>query len=160
MALIVLLLGSNVPDKNVKLKKAEEALAERLGPSISRSELYETEPWGFKASETFLNRVLAIESALLPEEILEVCLNIEKSLGRIRKKPGYETREIDIDILLYGDLILETRDLILPHPRLHLRRFVLEPLNELVPELVHPLLKKSISALLSECRDTCWVRKL
>lgn len=160
MASLVLLLGSNSYDKQSKICEAEEHISSILAPVQKRSAFYETEPWGFQSAESFLNRVLILQTDIGPEECLKKCLSIEQSMGRIRGKKKYESRTIDIDILFYGQEIVNKPALVLPHPRLQLRRFVLVPLGELMPDFVHPILNKSISSLLGECPDTCWVRQL
>jgi 2-amino-4-hydroxy-6-hydroxymethyldihydropteridine diphosphokinase len=160
MSLIILLLGSNSPDKANKIREARQHIASLLAPVQAESALFETEPWGFRSDEPFLNQALITEADYTPEEIMERCLKIELQLGRIRNEYQYESRTIDIDLLFYDSLILKSRYLTIPHPRLHHRRFVLEPLNEIAPDFIHPVLRKSISELLADCKDTCWVRKL
>lgn len=160
MAVLFLLLGSNVPSKRKLLEKAELLLSDSLGKIDERSVFYETEPWGFKSEENFYNRVLRIQTTLSPSRCMEECLKTEQQLGRIRILGGYETRSIDIDILFYDDRIIDVKGLQVPHPRIHLRRFALEPLDEIAPQLIHPVLKKTIHELLLECNDSCWVNKL
>ena len=95
-----------------------------------------------------------------PQQILQECLQIEADLGRERKEQGYAARKIDIDVLFVGNEVIESNALVLPHPRLHLRRFTLLPLLELVPDFIHPIFKKTISVLLKECEDHSQVRKI
>jgi 2-amino-4-hydroxy-6-hydroxymethyldihydropteridine diphosphokinase len=143
-----LLLGSNRGNKALLLEKAVERLNSiSLKPVISSS-LFESEPWGFNAKEWFLNKAVLIETDYSPEVLLSQILNIEKELGRVRGvlKEGYESREIDIDILLYDNLVLDSEILSIPHPRMHLRKFVLEPLMEIAPKIVHPFFGKTIKA--------------
>lgn len=158
---VYLLLGSNRGNKALLLEKAVERLNSiSLKPVISSS-LFESEPWGFNAKEWFLNMAVLIETDLSPEVLLSQILNIEKELGRVRGvlKEGYESREIDIDILLYDNLVLDSEILSIPHPRMHLRKFVLEPLMEIAPNIVHPLFDKTIKELYKICPDKSIVKK-
>ena len=157
---VYLLLGSNRGNKTLFLEKAVERLNSiSLMPVISSS-LFESEPWGFNANEWFLNKAVLIETDLSPEVLLSQILNIEKELGRVRgnMKEGYESREIDIDILLYDNLVHESEILSIPHPRMHLRKFVLEPLMEIAPNIVHPLFGKTIKELYKICPDKSVVK--
>ena len=129
---------------------------------LAVSSLYETEPVadaGAPGEGWFLNGVAQIETDVAPQSLLAVCREIERSLGR---DPEHRSgpRTIDLDILLYGDRVMQERELAVPHPRLHLRRFVLEPLVELEPTLVHPLLKQTVSQLLAQLADRHQVRRM
>jgi len=128
-------------------------LEKTAGNIIIKSSVFETEPWGFTGVNYFLNIAVILNTALKPEELLSVTNSIENNLGRERTNAGYTSRTIDIDILFYGDLLIQKQDLIIPHPLLHKRLFVLIPLNEIHPDLVHPVYKKTISQLLAECED-------
>jgi 2-amino-4-hydroxy-6-hydroxymethyldihydropteridine diphosphokinase len=137
-----LLLGSNIGDREDFLQRANECIAKCCGEIIAVSAIYETEPWGFDADTTFLNQALIIETDLLPGSLLSHCLCIENELGRDRSMDScgtYRSRNIDIDILFYENVVCQTPELTLPHPRLHLRKFALEPLEEVAPEWVHPV---------------------
>ena len=160
MNTVYFLLGSNIKTKQQQINKAESMIGNAVGKIVRSSSMYETEPWGFEAQESFYNRVLMCETNLSPEACLQNCLSIEKDMGRVRKPGTYSSRAIDIDILFYNREAITSKGLKIPHPRLHLRKFVLEPLNELCPDLVHPEMNKSIRQLLQECEDECWVRKL
>jgi 2-amino-4-hydroxy-6-hydroxymethyldihydropteridine diphosphokinase len=117
--------------------------------------VYETEAWGVSGQQAYLNCCILVETALAPEELLPVLLAIETELGRTRDPwKTYEPRTIDIDILLYNRIVLEQEHLVLPHPRLHLRKFVLIPLSAIAGSYLHPVLNKTIFNLLSECQDT------
>lgn len=153
MTMLYLLLGGNLGDKKKIFTEARELLGKRIGKMISLSSVYETEPWGFESDDIFWNQVLKIETAFSPEEILVKIQEIENSLGRIRKENRYDSRIIDIDILFYGDQIIELENLVIPHPRIQERKFTLVPLGEIAPDLVHPVFKKSIRQLLKECTD-------
>ena len=158
---VYLLLGSNLGDKLLYLSKAVVEIDKRIGQINAHSSLYETEPWGFSDKNTFINMVVEVQSPLSPNKILERINAIETNLGRKRTaSEEYQSRNIDIDILFYGDEIIDKPDLQIPHPRLHERRFTLEPLNELIPDRIHPGLQKNIRQLLKECDDKLEVKKI
>lgn len=145
MAIAYLALGTNIGNKRRNMITAAALLAERVGDVLALSGFYETEPWGFQSDNTFLNAALQLETSLPPLELLKATRQIEIEMGRTQKSNGaYHDRIIDIDILLYDDLILRTPELTLPHPLMHERRFVMEPLAEIAPNLVHPVLKKTV----------------
>ncbi len=153
-------LGSNIGDRQANIIKAIKRLNEVPGIVIDRkSSLYETEPIGYKDQGWFINAVIGINTTLSPHGLLDVCLLIEDEMGRIRRTEK-GPREIDIDVLLYGNLIVDDAGLKIPHPAMHVRRFVLVPLFEIAPDLVHPLLKKSVEELLTDVGDTARVDKL
>ena len=157
----VLLLGSNLGDSQFFFQQARSLIIERLGKLKLQSALYQSSPWGFEHENDFINQVLLLETDLTKWEILQNCLQIEKDLGRKRKEnKGYSARVIDIDLLFVNDEVVDTDQLILPHPRLHLRKFTLLPLMELIPDFVHPTLQKSIKELLLACEDNSEVRKI
>jgi len=158
-----LLIGGNQGDRNGILAQAADLVRQRIGSAVSSSHIYETEPWGDFADcggarpQNFYNRALAVETALTPRDCLGHALDIEAELGRRRHcHPAgrYTSRPIDIDLILFGPMVLDTPDLVLPHPRMHLRRFVLAPLCEIAPDAVHPIFNKTLSQLLSECTDS------
>jgi 2-amino-4-hydroxy-6-hydroxymethyldihydropteridine diphosphokinase len=159
MAIAYLCLGSNLGNREELLRFAILEIEMVVGFVIKKSLVYETEPWGLEANENFLNQVLAINTLLTPEALLNKCLEIEKKLGRVRNAVIYESRKIDIDILFYGNEIINSENLIVPHPRIASRRFVLEPLNEIACDFIHPVLKVSISSMLENCSDTMRVIK-
>lgn len=155
--ILYLALGSNLDNRVANLK----ATLNNLPPQVmvrKKSSVYETPPWGFEDQPAFLNQVVEAETYLEPEPLLKHLKRLEKALGRL---PGFENgpRLIDIDILFFDELTLDTSPLVIPHPRLHERGFVLVPLVELAPELVHPVLKKSVSELLRAC-DKTGIKKL
>jgi len=154
---IYLALGSNMGDRLANLEKARQALAPQVR-IIMASAIYETTPWGYIEQEDFLNQVLEAETELLPLELLNWLKDIEKRLGR---KKGFRNgpRMIDVDILFYGELILEMEQLQIPHARLHERAFVLVPLADIAPQFVHPVLGKTITELLAEA-DVAGVKEL
>ena len=150
---VYLLLGSNLDDRAGMLDKARRALESVIGPIISSSSIYESEPWGFKASEKFLNQVVVIETLLSPSDLLSMILQIEESMGRKRFGNSYQSRTIDIDILFYNDRVISEPELKIPHPRIEERKFTLMPLSELNDGMIHPAFNKSIGQLLDECLD-------
>jgi 2-amino-4-hydroxy-6-hydroxymethyldihydropteridine diphosphokinase len=160
MALAYLLLGSNLGNKKVNLDNAKEFILHFVDKIVSKSSIYETKPWGFDHPECFYNQVIAIETHLKPDDLLKHLLQIEKHMGRVRKKAGYEARTMDIDIMLFDREIIRQEDIIVPHPLMHLRRFALVPLCEIAPKLIHPILKKEIRILLKECKDASKVVRL
>ena len=142
-------LGSNLGNRRRNLITAAALLAERAGDVLALSSFYETEPWGFVSENKFLNAALALETSLSPFDLLRLTQTIEREMGRAAKSAQgiYHDRLIDIDLLLYGDEVVRSAELEIPHPHLHERRFVLEPLREIVPFLRHPLLGKNIEEL-------------
>jgi 2-amino-4-hydroxy-6-hydroxymethyldihydropteridine diphosphokinase len=148
---VYLALGSNLGDKNKNLLTAIALIAEEIGVFSAISSVYKTEPWGYESQNCFLNQVVAVETSLLPQELLTVTQSIEKEMGRQPKtQTTYQDRIIDIDIILYDDWVYKSENLELPHPLFHRREFVLKPLNEINPELEHPVLNKKIKKLLAE----------
>lgn len=146
-----LLLGGNEGDPVHTLARAEEAIATHIGAIRSRSRDYWTEPWGFTDHRLFLNRALLVETGLAPEAVLQEALAIEAELGRVRVPgAGYTARTIDIDLLLYGDCVVEAPGLVVPHPRLHERAFALAPLADIAPDRHHPVLRRSVLELLND----------
>jgi 2-amino-4-hydroxy-6-hydroxymethyldihydropteridine diphosphokinase len=158
MSAVYLSIGSNEGDRQQALSSAVALIGSSAGQVIAISSVYESEPWGFLAVENFLNLVMQIETRLEPTELMDVLLTAEKKLGRSRSPGSYQSRIIDIDILFYEDRDIQTLQLCVPHPRLHLRRFVLQPLSELAPELVHPRLGISVRQLLVQCEDQGMIR--
>ena len=159
MAITYLSLGSNIGDRQKYLEIAKKGIREQIGKIIIESGIYETEPWGFESEDIFLNSVISVETMLDPSEILEIINKIETDCGRKRSHGHYISRTIDIDILFYDQLIIYQAELEIPHPLLHQRRFILIPLNEINPELIHPVNGKKIELLLKECEDKSEVRR-
>jgi 2-amino-4-hydroxy-6-hydroxymethyldihydropteridine diphosphokinase len=143
--LVYLSLGSNVGDREAQLRDAQTRLA-AVGRVIEVSSFYETEPVEFTEQPWFLNCVVALETTNTPQDLMAAILRIEEEMGR-RRVQNKGPRSIDIDILLFDDVIIDSTDLTIPHPAMHQRRFVLEPLAEIVPEALHPLLQKTIREL-------------
>lgn len=151
-ARVYLGLGTNIGDKKENLARAIEKLSLALGECKALSSLIETEPWGFDSCNSFLNCTAAFDTGLSPFELLDTTERIERELGRTAKSSNgnYHDRIIDIDILFYGNTIIKSERLTVPHPLMQQRRFVLEPLAEIAPDTIHPVLAKSIKQLLNE----------
>ena len=160
MASIYLLLGSNMGDKKAHLNQAMILIRQQIGEIVAQSSIYETEPWGFKDNSYFLNQVLKIRTSLHPESLLTDILSIEKKIGRQRIKNQYESRIIDIDILFYDELIINSEQLTIPHPLIEKRKFVLIPLVEIADDFIHPVSGKTMNCLLNECKDKSEVKKI
>ena len=145
MAIAYLGLGTNVGNKRRNMITAAALLAERVGDILALSGFYETEPWGFESENFFLNAAVKLKTSFSPLEVLQITQQIEKELGRTEKSNGvYPDRIIDIDILLHEDEVLQIPELTLPHPLMHERKFVMDPLAEIAPFVVHPVLKERI----------------
>jgi 2-amino-4-hydroxy-6-hydroxymethyldihydropteridine diphosphokinase len=155
--LAYLSLGSNLGNREAQLREAEQRLS-TLGSAISVSSYYETEPVEFTNQPWFLNAALALETNLTPQDLMHSILQIERKMGRKRRQEK-GPRTIDIDILLFGNQILNSSDVTIPHPAMHQRRFVLEPLAEIAPEARNPLLNKTVRELLAELPEGPVVRK-
>ncbi len=155
MSEAIISLGSNLGDRKRNLADALQMLGARHCTVVAVSHLYETEPWGFVSNDIFLNQIAVVDTTLSPRELIDTLLNIEQQLGRSRTSTtqGYSSRPIDLDIIFFDDLISDDTHITLPHPKMHLRRFVLEPLNELRPHFIHPLFNKTVAQLLKECDD-------
>ncbi len=150
----ILLLGGNEPNTLELFFKTRQLISEMIGDIVMESSIYGSKPWGFEADHDFFNCVIEIETLLTPSELLKKTMQIETMLGRKRHSQiGYSSRAIDLDILFYDDIILESEKLIIPHPRLHLRRFTLLPLVEKWSQIEHPSLHKSMIELLKGCSD-------
>ena len=154
---IYLLTGSNMGNCIQQLRKAISFIEKKIGKVKKQSRLYQTAAWGKTDQPDFLNQVLVVETNLSAEQTMQTILSIEKQMGRVRTSKN-APRIIDIDILFAGNKIINEPDLQIPHPFLHKRRFTLVPLNEIAPEMMHPLLKKSINNLLLECTDDLEVK--
>lgn len=155
--LLYLLLGSNLGKKKEQINTAVELIGERIGKVTALSSFYETEPWGFDSDDLFLNMAVEITTLLSPEEVIRKTSQIEDQCGR-KRSDVYSSRTLDIDILFYDDVVLDKDDLKIPHPRLQERRFVLVPMAEIAPELVHPVFRKTMRELLQGCPDQKGVR--
>ena len=148
-------------DKDFVFAEACRHIINRCGRLSGMSSAYESEPWGFEADEWFLNRAVLVDTGLEPAEMMRQLLDIEADLGRIRdpEATGYASRPIDLDILYFGDRVVQEDGLAIPHPRLHLRRFALLPVCELMPDFVHPVFHLTQIELLERCPDRSETRK-
>jgi 2-amino-4-hydroxy-6-hydroxymethyldihydropteridine diphosphokinase len=154
-----ILTGANLGDRLANLQKAKEHLGIETGNIVASSFVYETEAWGNNDQPDFYNQVHIIHTKLSAEQMMEKILEIEEQMGRVRGAKN-ASRIIDIDILFFNDDIINKKELVIPHPEISNRRFVLTPLNELSPELVHPVLNRTIHELLSTCKDKLSVKQL
>ena len=154
-----LLLGSNMGNSTELLSNAIEQIENKIGPLLLQSNLYATAAWGNTSQPDFLNQVIKVATNLEAAKTLETILSIEKKMGRIRTIKN-APRIIDIDILFFNNEIINRSDLIVPHPEIQNRRFVLTPLHEIAPQMIHPVLNKTIEQLLSQCPDQLAVKKI
>ena len=153
-------LGSNQGDKLITLQKAVDLISERVGHVKKNSGIYKTKSWGFEGGD-FYNLCLEISSNLNPEKLIETVLQIEKVLGRERNESlNYQDRIIDIDVLLFDDDIIFYNNLKVPHPKMLDRKFVLVPLTEIAPNIIHPIVKKTILICLQNCTDTAEIEMI
>lgn len=153
-------LGTNLGNREENLKNAIGKIIIHAGEVISSSAIYVTEPWGFRSEDYFLNMVIGIKTSLKPVDLLKQLLKIEMEAGRVRGAEKYSSRIIDIDILLYENEIINKPYLKVPHPLIRERRFVLVPLCDIAPEMIHPVLKKTFAELLKDCKDESRVRRI
>ncbi|MCZ4244310.1 2-amino-4-hydroxy-6-hydroxymethyldihydropteridine diphosphokinase [Pedobacter punctiformis] len=155
-----LLLGGNLGNREDNLQRTIELLAKEIGEVVAKSSIYETAAWGKTDQPSFLNQAVGLKTNLSAIEVLEKALEIEKNLGRVRKEKWGE-RLIDIDLILFGDEIINIENkLHVPHPQMQFRKFVMEPLAEIAPQVVHPLLKQTILEILENIVDDLDVKKL
>jgi 2-amino-4-hydroxy-6-hydroxymethyldihydropteridine diphosphokinase len=153
-------IGGNIGNKADNFNKVYTLIKNELGEIVKSSSVYETPPWGFSADENFWNQVLLVETELSPDELLRKIAEIENQFGRKREIGKYNSREMDMDILYYDDIFIESENLIIPHPRIQHRKFVLVPLNEIAPDFKHPLLRLTSFQMLEICRDQSVILKL
>lgn len=157
---VYLCLGGNLGDRLQNLNTAKALIAEGCGRITAQSKIYETEAWGSRSKKSFLNQVIKIVTPHEAPGLLQGLLLIEKRLGRVRTRSKNGDRIIDIDILFFNHEVIETEGIEIPHPRLHLRKFVLKPLADIDKDFVHPVSEKTIATLLKECGDTLKVRPI
>lgn len=156
---VFLLLGSNLGDRKLFLQQAIAHIEEGIAPIVQASGVYETQSWGKTDAPDYLNQVLLLQTAMPAQMVLKKILSIELLLGR-RREEKWGSRTIDIDILFYGDAVIDEPDLKVPHPEMHKRRFTLEPFAQIAPDFIHPLIKKNILQLKSELKDDLIVKKV
>lgn len=153
-------IGGNLGNKSENFKKVYSLIEKNLGKISKYSSVYESPPWGFHAEENFWNQVVIIETDYSPSELLDKIHIVEKEFGRKRKKQQYSSREMDIDILYYDDIFTETDNLVIPHPRIHQRLFVLIPLTEIAPQFKHPLFRLTSIQMFENCKDKSVIKKV
>lgn len=153
-------IGGNIGNKHKNFEKALILINKELGKVVLSSSIYETPPWGFHSEDVFWNQVLVINTKLEAEELLWRINAIEETFGRQRGKERYSSRQMDIDILYFNDEYFETKTLIIPHPKIHERRFVLVPLAEIAPDFKHPLRRLTNIKMLDNCRDDSIIKKI
>ncbi len=146
-------LGTNIGDRAENLASARDRLTDQSIDIVSVSPVYITEPWGFKSDNDFYNQVIEIKTGMDAFDLLDLVQDTERQMGRTRIMKAYTDRVIDIDILFYGNEIVSSKPLIIPHPLLHKRMFVLQPMTDIAPDFVHPVFNKSIAELMDECPD-------
>lgn len=156
---VFLLLGSNLGDRQLFLQQAIVHIEADIASIEKKSSVYETQSWGKTDAPNYLNQVIQLKTVLSPQLVLQKILHIENVFGRKREEK-WGSRTIDIDILFYGQDIIAEPELTVPHPELHNRMFTLAPLSEIAPDLVHPILHKTIFDLKSELKDNLIVKKL
>ena len=157
----ILILGSNIEPKKKYIDDALAMIRLIIGKITQTSSLWETEPWGFNSQNMFINMSCIVKTKLTPSELINNIIKIEQKLGRYRKTTEtYNDRNIDIDIIFYNNEIIKQPGIIIPHPHFHNRRFMLEPLNEIIPTYINPITKTSISEILTKCPDKSYVKKL
>lgn len=157
-----IILGSNKGDKIEYINKAITEISSVVGEVIAQSSNYQTSPWGFESESEFVNKVICVKTKLEPSSLMRSLLQIENNLGRERDASTneYQSRTIDLDVLIIDDLVIFTELLQVPHPRMSERKFVLVPLNEIAPNLNHPERKMTIANLLEICSDNESVTKI
>ena len=158
MNIVYLQLGSNLGDRELLLQNAIVSIEEIIGEVVKKSKVYESTPWRVEGQENYLNQILKVKTKLQAEDVLVRILEIEKNLGRLKLEKWGE-RLIDIDIIFYNDSIIETAELCVPHKHMHERMFVLTPLHDLAPEVVHPKYNKTVDELLQICTDAELVKE-
>lgn len=156
---VFILLGSNLGDRSTNLAIARQEISRLIGASITTSSIFKTAAWGNPNQPDFYNQVIKLNTVLPPEEVLINTRAIENEMGRIRQEK-WEPRIIDIDILFYGNRILNGPELTIPHPQIPNRRFTLLPLHQIASDFMHPSLQKSIKQLLEECTDSLEVERI
>jgi len=157
---VFLLIGGNIGDRFKLMSQARSKIQQELGVIENESSIYETAAWGFESENYFLNQVIIISTDFKATEVLKKCQKIENELGRVRESDQYTSRTMDIDILFFNDEVVDLSELKIPHLQIHKRRFALEPLAEIAPDFVHPVLNKTLQQLLKDCSDNSEVKKV
>ncbi|MDC1106950.1 2-amino-4-hydroxy-6-hydroxymethyldihydropteridine diphosphokinase [Prolixibacteraceae bacterium] len=160
MTSVIISFGGNQGDVFYLIDRTLEEINKRIGTIVSVSSLYESEPWGFEADTNFINGVVHVSTKLSAEEVLQVALDIEAEFGRVRTGQGYASRPMDLDIIDYGGKEVCSPSLVLPHPRMEFRKFVLLPLKDILPSWVHPITLQNIDELMDRCEDNSRIKKV
>lgn len=160
MRTVILCIGGNLGDRETHLLETLDFLHFNVGDVISQSSVFETEPWEMSEAPTFYNQIVSIHSNLSNNELMAEIREIEAFYGRERNKMSYVSREMDVDVIFIDNEIIDLPDFQVPHPKMQSRRFVLEPLAEIAPDKIHPVLNKTIKELLNECTDSHRVKKI
>lgn len=153
-------LGGNIGNKQQNFEKVKLYIEKEIGEIVEQSSVYETPPWGFLAKENFWNQVLHVKTKLEPDELIVKIQKIERLFGRKRDAGYYVSREMDVDVLYFDDLSLTSDNLIVPHPKIEQRLFVLMPLIEIAPNFKHPVLKMTNRQLLDKCKDESSIKRI
>lgn len=153
-------IGGNIGNKRLNFENVLELIEKELGNLVQKSSIYETPPWGFNSENVFWNQIVIIETKLEALELLWRIHKIEEQFERKRGKERYSSRQMDIDILYFDDDFMESKNLIIPHAKMHERKFVLVPLCEIAPNYKHPLLRLSSIEMLDGCRDESIIKKV
>ena len=153
-------LGGNEGNRLQLISDARQFIKDEGCKILEQSSVFETPPWGFSSNLNFYNQIIKIETKLSAVELIAILQLIETKLGRVRTDEQYSSRTMDIDILFFNDEIINEKGLTVPHPRLHLRKFVLEPMNEIASNFVHPVFKTTINQILQNCKDNSYCKKI
>ncbi len=151
---VYILIGGNLGNREKTFSQAREMICKKIGGITNMSSIYETEAWGFKSDQAFLNQVILCQTKNSAISTLTLLLNIEKKIGRKRTSINYESRAIDLDILFYNDAVINLKQLQIPHPKVHLRMFTMIPLNEIASQKTHQVFNEKICILMKNCPDT------
>jgi 2-amino-4-hydroxy-6-hydroxymethyldihydropteridine diphosphokinase len=152
-------IGGNIGNKQDNFKEVYQMVENELGKIDEKSSIYETPPWGFQSNDPFWNSIIVIETLKSPEELLSKIHSIENKFGRTRDNKQFSSRKMDIDILYFDDIFIETAELIIPHPLIPQRKFVLVPLVEIARDLKHPLFRLTSIEMLENCKDESIIKK-
>lgn len=153
-------IGTNIGNRLLNIKTAIDEIKINLGEVINISAVYESEPWGFISKNWFYNAIIILKSNIYPQQLIEKLLEIEKTMGRERNEKGYVDRCIDLDVILCENFTICSKNITLPHPKMQERLFVLLPLYEVLPQWIHPRLKKNIYEMIQDCEDKGIIKRI